>query len=196
MDAKEKVEAYYSKEGPFKEGIALLRNLAVTTELEETYKWNFPVYTINKKNVLGICCFKNHFGVWFFNGAFLKDVNKVLENAQEGKTKAMRHWKFTSMDDIDSKKVLAYIREAIINQKKGIEHEPQRKEKVKIPMLLKIALEEKPGLKIDFEALSPYKQKEYYEYISEAKQEKTKLSRLEKIVPMIKQGIGLNDKYR
>lgn len=47
-----------------------------------------------------------------------------------------------------------------------------------------------------FKKLSPYNQKEYAEYISTAKQEKTKISRLAKILPMIKKGKGLNDKYK
>ena len=65
-----------------------------------------------------------------------------------------------------------------------------------IPELLKEALAENPKMEKAFIALSLYKQRDYAEYISSAKQEKTKLSRLEKIIPMINQGIGLNDKYR
>ena len=55
MDTSEKTEAYYAEEHPFKTGIALLRDLALKTDVVETYKWNFPTYTINKKNVLAIC---------------------------------------------------------------------------------------------------------------------------------------------
>ncbi len=95
MDISEKTEAYFAKERPFKSGLALLRELALKTELQETFKWSTPVYTIDGKNVLGITSFKDHFGVWFFNGVFLKDPKNVMVNAQEGKTKSMRHWKFT-----------------------------------------------------------------------------------------------------
>ena len=105
MDKAEKVEAYFSEPHPFKEAIALLRDLSLKTEVEETYKWQFPTYTVNGKNVFSICKFNNHFGIWFFNGVFLRDSKGVLENAQEGKTKAMRHWKFTAIDAIDQKAV-------------------------------------------------------------------------------------------
>jgi uncharacterized protein YdeI (YjbR/CyaY-like superfamily) len=47
-----------------------------------------------------------------------------------------------------------------------------------------------------FYDLSKGKQKEFATYISEAKQEKTKLNRLTKIIPLILEGKGLNDKYR
>lgn len=196
MDKSEKLEGYYEKEHPFKEGIAYLRELALKTEAVEDFKWSIPVYTLNNKNVFGICKFKNHFGVWFFNGVFLKDPKKVLENAQEGKTKGMRHWKFPSLDEVDGKAVLGYMKEALDNQRKGFEVKAEKTKKVTIPELLLSELNKDPSLKTAFEKFTPYKQKEFSEYIAEAKQEKTKLRRLGKILPMIKDGIGLNDAYR
>jgi len=196
MSTSEKIEAYFAKSHPFKKGIAVLRELAHKTELLETLKWGSPVYTINNKNVLGIMAFKNHFGVWFFNGVFLSDPKKVLQNAQEGKTKAMRHWKFNSIDDIDNSGVLVYMQEAIENQKRGLTLKPDRTKKTEVPTLLKDVLAKNAVLKTKFEAFSAYKQREFCEHISEAKQEKTKLSRLEKILPMIEQGVALHDKYR
>ena len=197
MTSSEKIEAYYEKDHPFKEGIAILRNLAKQTEAEESYKWNFPVYTIANKNVLGICKFKNHFGVWFFNGALLKDPKKVLQNAQEGKTKAMRHWKFNSLSEIDQEGVLEYMKQALDNQKNGLVIKPEsKKTEINVPELLQERLDAKPSLKKAYLEFSKYKQKEFCEYIGEAKQEATKKKRLEKIIPMMEEGIGLNDAYR
>jgi len=196
VEKSEKIEAYYENEHPFMEGISNLREIALKTEAEEDFKWSIPVYTLNNKNVFGICKFKSHFGVWFFNGVFLKDPKKVLENAQEGKTKGMRHWKFQSLDEVDEKVVLAYMKEALDNQKKGLEIKAEKNKKVAIPELLQSAFKKDSQLKTAFEKFTPYKQKEFSEYIAEAKQEKTKLRRLEKILPIIKQGIGLNDAYR
>lgn len=196
MDKSEKLEGYYEKEHPFKEGIAYLRELALKTEAVEDFKWSIPVYTLNNKNVFGICKFKHHFGVWFFNGVFLKDPKKVLENAQEGKTKGMRHWKFHNLEEVDEKAVLGYMKEALNNQKNGLVVKAEKTKKVAVPDLLQSELTSNPDLKGAFEKFTPYKQKEFCEYISEAKQEKTKLRRLEKILPMIAEGIGLNDAYR
>ncbi|MCL6265245.1 YdeI/OmpD-associated family protein [Flagellimonas myxillae] len=197
MERVKSLEAYYEKEHPFKEGIALLRNLAQETDSIETLKWNFPVYTVNGKNVFGICRFKSHFGVWFFNGSFLIDPKKVLRNAQEGKTKGMRHWNFESIDEVDQQGVVAYMNEAIDNERKGLKIVQEKKSgSTEIPTLLQSQLDENNELNNAFEAFTPYKQREFCEYISEAKQEKTKLRRLEKILPMILKGVGLNDAYR
>ncbi|WP_282161325.1 DUF1801 domain-containing protein [Ulvibacterium marinum] len=127
MDNSKKVETYFQENHLFKEGIATLRNLAHKTEATETFKWHAPVYTINNKNVFWIARFKNHFGLGFFNGVLLSDPKKVLENAQEGKTFGMRHWKFTKNDEIDEEGVLDYMLEALENQKKGINAKALRK---------------------------------------------------------------------
>ena len=52
---------------------------------------------------------------------------------------------------------------------------------------------EEPGA--DF-SLSPLFKREYAEYIASAKQHATKQKRIDKILPMIEAGVGLNDKYR
>ncbi|NND79767.1 MAG: hypothetical protein HKN53_07705 [Maribacter sp.] len=198
MGNLEKLEAYFEEAHHFKEGILALRHLALKTSVTETVKWGSPVYTVDGKNVFWIARFKNHFGLGFFNGVFLKDPKKVLVNVQEGKTQAMRHWKFNSIEDIDEPVIVAYINEAIDNEIRGMRLTPYKKKNpsLNIPSLLKEALEENPKMKKAFTSLSPYKQRDYAEYISSAKQEKTKISRLEKIMPMITQGKGLNDKYR
>ncbi len=196
MVIAEKVEAYYSKDQKFREGITRLREIALKTQLVETYKWGSPVYTIDNKNVLGILAFKSYFGLWFFNGVFLSDPKGVLENAQEGKTKSMRHWKFKAVGNIDEVGVLEYIKETIENQKKGLELKPSRKTEIIIPKLLLDSLLENTRLNEQFNELTPYKQRDYCEYIAEAKQQKTKESRLDKIIPMISKGQGLNDKYK
>ena len=196
MDKIEKLESFYESEHPYKGGIALLREIALKTEAVEDFKWSIPVYTLDGKNVFGIGKFKSYFGVWFFNGVFLKDPKKVLENAQDGKTKGMRHWKFQSLDEVDEKIVLGYMKEALDNQKKGLEIKAEKTKEIEIPELLQSKLDSDSVLKSSFENFTPYKQKEFCEYIAEAKQEKTKLRRLEKILPMIKDGVGLNDGYR
>ncbi len=196
MEKSEKLESYYEKEHPFREGIGFLREIALKTEAQEDFKWSIPVYTWNNKNVFGICKFKGHFGIWFFNGVFLTDSKKVLENAQEGKTKGMRHWKFHSLNEVDEKMVLAYMVEALEHQKKGLEVKAERTSKAVIPELLQSEFSKNAALKAAFEKFTSYKQKEFCEYIAEAKQEKTKLRRLAKILPMIKEGVGLNDGYR
>ena len=191
------VEEYIESNAHWVVALTQLRDIIQETELVETLKWSAPVYTINGKNVVGIGAFKNHFGIWFFNGVFLKDEQHVLVNAQEGKTKALRQWRFTSLNDINKPLVLAYIKEAIENQKLGKEIKSEKKgNHVVIPSELEDALKLNTDLNQSFKALSPYKQREYAEYIDTAKREATKQIRLEKITLMILQGVGLHDKYK
>ena len=125
---------------------------------------------------MAICRFNHHFSLWFFDGVLLQDEHHVLENAQEGKTKTMRHWKFTSQKEINPKLVLSYIHEAIILQESGIKPitKPQLSSELIIPPLLKKALAERKLLQEGFNSLSRSKQKEYTIYISSAKQNQTR----------------------
>ncbi|HLV70773.1 MAG TPA: DUF1801 domain-containing protein [Xanthomarina sp.] len=196
MKKTNSIEEYIESNAHFSEALEVLREIINSTELEETLKWNAPVYALNGKNVVGIGAFKNHFGLWFFNGVFLKDKNNLLEQAQE-KTKGIRQMRFESIDDIDKHAVLAYVKEAIDNQKLGKEIKTEKKGKtIVIPKELQITLETNINFQAAFKALTPGKQREYCEHIASAKQEKTKMSRLEKIKPMILKGVGLNDKYK
>jgi len=192
----DKIDQYIRKKSQWTEELTLLRSwLNEFSELKEELKWGAPVYTVDGKNVIGIGAFKSYFGLWFFQGVFLKDEKELLVNAQEEKTKALRQMRFETMNEMDEKTIKTYVKEAIANQKAGKELKPQ-KQKLKIPQLLAEQLSANKELHKHFKTLSPGKQKEYANYITEAKREETKLKRLEKIKPMILKGIGLNDKYR
>jgi uncharacterized protein YdeI (YjbR/CyaY-like superfamily) len=168
----------------------------LSTEMEETLKWGAPAYIINKKNVVGLGAFKSYAGLWFFQGALLKDPKKLLINAQEGKTNAMRQMRFASLDDLDINVIRAYVDEAIQNQKAGMEIKPVSKREFKIPEEMGKAFENDAGLKEKFESFSHSHRREFAEYVSEAKRPETRIRRLEKIIPMIKNTKGLNDRYR
>lgn len=172
-----------------------LREIMLSTEMVECIKWGAPHYTVNKKNVVGLASFKEHFALWFHQGVFLRDSYQVLHNANEGVTKGLRQWRFTSMEEIDTERIKEYVSEAIDNQLKGLEVKPEAKQ-VAMPAELDSALKGDSDLKAAFDQLTPGKRKEYAEHIGSAKQEKTRLSRLEKSIPMIMSGTGLNDKYR
>ncbi|GGG08447.1 hypothetical protein GCM10011344_06250 [Dokdonia pacifica] len=197
MTTEEKLTHYYTKSSPWKDGIQQVRTVIKDTELKEEWKWNFPCYTINGRNVVGVGNFKNHFGVWFFQGVFLSDTKKLLRNAQDGKTKAMRSLHYESIEDIDPTILKEYLLEAIQNAKDGKEVKADRsKKEVIIPVELESAFAKAETLQTAFKALTPSKQREYTEHIGGAKQEATRIRRLEKCIPMILEGIGLNDKYK
>ena len=164
-----KLNDYFEKPSAWKNGMSRLREIMNRTEMEENYKWNFPVYTVNGKNIIGLGRTKNYMGIWFFQGVFLKDEAKVLINAQEGKTKALRQWRFTSEEEIDESLLLSYLEEAIQNQKDGKEIRPERNtSEVRIPSELMAAFAKADQVKIAFEALSVSKQREYAVHIGSA----------------------------
>lgn len=185
----------WNKTDSWGDELELLREILAKTQLVPTTKWGGEVYTFNGKNVAGIGGFKNYFTIWFFNGVFLKDPKKVLVNAQEGVTKALRQWRFASREEIDEKAILSYVAEAVENEKLGKKLAPAKKETI-ISDFFQNQLLADLELKKHFEKLTPGKQREYLEYIDTAKREETKLARMEKIKPMVLSGAGLNDKYK
>ena len=112
MEAEGKSKHTWNKVNHWATELEILQVIISKTNLVETIKWGMPVYTYNGKNIVGITGFKNHFAIWFYKGVDLKDNGKVLVNAQEGITKSLRQWRFTSKSEINEKLILEYIEEA------------------------------------------------------------------------------------
>lgn len=195
MKRHKTADEFIGTQKQWKDELITLRKIIKSTELVEAIKWGVPVYTVDGKNVVGLGAFKSYFGIWFFQGVFLKDKSKKLINAQEGLTKGLRQWRMLSADEIDENLLIAYLEEAIQNQKDGKEIKSEKKPLV-IPNELKKAFKSNANVEKAFDQFTLGKKREFAEYISEAKREDTKQKRLEKIVPMILDKVGLNDKYR
>lgn len=198
MKRASSVEEYITMGGEWQESLLLLRGLMQSTRLEESVKWGMPVYTLNDKNVAGFSAFKAWTGIWFFQGVFLQDSEQVLINAQEGTTKGLRQWRFSSAEEISKQgtTIQAYLEEAIRNQEAGKEIKPDRNKDLVIPEELDLAFRSNPSLKESFEALSLSRKRDYAEHVGSAKREETRQQRLQKVIPMILEGIGMNDKYK
>jgi len=189
MTDSQKIDAYIKKHSSWKEQLIKLREIFQKTELKEEVKWGAPTYTHDGKMVAGMAAFKNHLAIWFHQGVFLKDKHKKLINAQEGVTKALRQWRFEKEEEIPEKLVVE-------NSKAGKKIKPQPKKKIEIPTILQETFKENKTLEAAFNKLTPGKQREYVEQIEGAKREATLQNRLEKCIPMILKGVGLNDKYK
>lgn len=196
MEKATSVQAYFDSKKEYKDALFLLRKTVLATQLEEHLKWNAPVYTFKNKNILGIAAFKNYVGLWFFQGGLLADKAKRLVNAQEGKTKALRQMRFESIDDIDVKLVTQYIEESIQNVKEGKEIKPQKKGAIEFPEQINEQLTSNAKFKANFNEFTTSKQREFCEYISNAKREATKLKRLKKVLDLVNKKKGLHDQYK
>jgi uncharacterized protein YdeI (YjbR/CyaY-like superfamily) len=197
MKYSKSIEEYLEKSGKWKSAVSLLRDTISGLPLKETVKWGSPVYTVNNKNVVGLGAFKSYVGIWFFQGVFLKDPYKKLMNAQEGTTRGLRQWRFSSVEEIiaNLNSIQEYLEEAIDNQKAGKEINPEKKPLI-IPPELNEILESSRELRSSFDGTNLTRRREFCEFINTAKQDATKQKRLEKIIPMILSGTGLNDKYK
>lgn len=196
MKRFQSVDDYIDGADQWQDELRQLRAILQSTVLEETVKWGAPCYTHHGKNLVGIGAFKSYFGLWFYQGALLSDPEKVLINAQEEKTKALRQWRFESKKSIKTRLIKKYVAEAIKLQDAGMEIKPSRNKPLQIPAELNAALSKNDTASQCFAQLTKGRQREYAEYIESAKRDETKQKRLEKILPMIEAGKGLHDKYR
>jgi uncharacterized protein YdeI (YjbR/CyaY-like superfamily) len=198
MKSYSTVDLYVENHPHYREELRALRTFFLETTMQEAVKWGAPIYSVNGKNVAGLAAFKAYVGIWFHQGALLNDPEKKLINAQEGKTQALRQWRFTSLDDIRNNEttIRNYLHEAILNQEQGKEIKPNTKKPLVIAEEMAAHLASHPEAKSAFDNMTPGKRREYADYINEAKRAETKQARLKKITPLILDGVGLNDKYK
>lgn len=190
------VDEYLGNTPYWRDELVALRRILESTPLTEEVKWGGPCYTWQGKNVVGLGAFKSYFGLWFYQGALLEDATNVLINAQEGKTKAQRQWRMQSASDIKPAIIKRYIREAIGLVDAGKEIRADRSQPVAVPDALKEALRRDEKASTAFRTLTKGRQREYADYIASARRADTVERRIDKILPMITAGAGLNDQYR
>ena len=176
------------------EELKLLRSLILDCGLEEESKWGVPTYTYHANNVLILAAFKAYCSISFFKGALLSDEAKILEKPGKN-TQAARLIKFTDIKEVTQLKstIKSYIFEAIEIEKAGLEVKFEKNPEP-IPEELQVKLDENPKLKSAFEALTPGRQRGYILFFSAPKQSKTRDSRIEKSIPKILKGKGMNDR--
>lgn len=168
--------------------------IALDCQLTEELKWGKPCYMAQKSNIIILQGFKEFCAILFTKGALLKDPHRLLEKPGEN-TQAARRIPFTTLDAIvEMEPILkAYIQEAIEIEKVGLKVDFKESTELVFPEELESKFDENPALKAAFEALTPGRQRAYNLYFSAAKQSKTREARVEKSLPHILDGKGLND---
>ena len=189
-----KVDFFFEKPSQWQKEYSLLRSIILDCGLIEELKWGVPCYTFRGSNVVLIHGFKEYCAILFHKGALLKDPEGILIQ-QTKNVQAARQMRFTELKEIQDLKasIKAYVFEAIEVEKAGLKVE--LKETSEFPMVeeLKARLENDSELKKAFESLTPGRQRGYLLYFSQAKQAKTRESRIEKYIPKIFEGKGLQD---
>jgi uncharacterized protein YdeI (YjbR/CyaY-like superfamily) len=190
-----KVDGYLSKAKKWQEEMEKLRLIILDCQLTEELKWGKPCYTFQQTNIVLIVGFKEYCALILCKGALLNDVHGLLIKPGEN-TQAARQIRFTNVREIvEMKSILkGYIFEAIEAEKAGLQVNYKKHTELIFPEEFQNKLEEIPALKTAFEALTPGRQRAYHLYFSAAKQSKTRESRVEKCMPQILQGKGLDDR--
>ncbi len=189
-----KVDAYFNKAKKWQTELELLRKIILSCQLTEELKWGVPCYMYKTDNVFLIHTFKEYCAITFFKGVLLQDSENILIQ-QTKNTQSARQIRYSNaLEIVESEAVLkAYIYEAIEVEKAGLQVTLKPKEDYTMPEELRYKLDKMPEFKLAFESLTPGRQKGYLLFFSEAKQSKTRESRIESNIQRILNGKGLND---
>lgn len=189
-----RVDAFVGGVKRWQAELTALRALLQRSGLTEDIKWGKPCYTLSGANVAILYEFKDCAAVGFLKGTLLKDEKHLLVAPGEN-SQAMRMFKFTSVDAIRDAEadIRAFIADAIRVEQAGLEVQFQKHAEVALPDELLARFEELPALKAAFEALTPGRQRGYVLYFTGAKQSKTRAERVERSIPLILEGKGMND---
>lgn len=194
MSKNPKVDFYFHKAKKWREELEKLRSILLDSGLVEELKWGVPCYTFDKSNIVLIHVFKDYCAVLFFKGALLKDTEGILVQ-QTKNTQAARQIRFTNIQEVLAMKAClqAYITEAIEVEKAGLKVNFVKNTDLVYTEEFQNKLDQIPALKMAFLALTPGRQKAYHLHFSAPKLAKTRESRVEKCLPHILNGKGLND---
>ena len=189
-----KVDAFFAKDQPWLEEMRFLREIALESRLREEFKWGWPCYTAEGKNIVLIHAFKEYCALLFMKGALLKDPDGLLirqtENVNSG-----RQIRFSSLNDVVSRRATlkAYVLDAVQVEKQGLKVAKKTDADYPRAEEFEQKLAGSPALKKAFEALTPGRQRGYLLHFAAAKQSKTRAARIEKCAPLILAGKGLDD---
>jgi len=189
-----KVDFYFNKADKWHDELEHLRKIVLSCGLTEELKWGVPSYTFEGSNIVLIHVFKSYCALLFFKGVLLKDVDGILIQ-QTANVQSARQIRFSNaVEVIDRSDMLkAYIFEAIEVERAGLEVTLKKTEEFDVAEEFREKLNQVPALQLAFKGLTPGRQRAYYLYFSAPKQAKTRESRIEKNMPRILAGKGLND---
>lgn len=189
-----KVDFFFTKAKQWKKEFEAMRAIALDCNLTEELKWGQACYTFENKNIVLIHGFKEYCAFLFFKGALLKDPKNILIQ-QTKNVQAARQIRFTNVGEITKLKATlkSYIYEAVAVEEAGLKVAFKKTSDVEVPEEFQNKLDKKPALKKAFNALTPGRQRAYLFYFGSAKQSKTREARIEKYLPKIMEGKGLDD---
>ena len=189
-----RVDWFFDKATKWQKEYEQLRQIVLDCGLTEELKWGCPCYTFEKSNIVLIHGFKDYCALLFFKGALLDDSNGILIQ-QTKNVQSARQARFTSVQEIVNVKTTlkAYIYEAIEVDKAGLRVNYRKTSEFNIPDEFQNKLSKNAALQKAFNSLTPGRQRAYLFYFSQPKLSRTRQQRVEKYMPKILKGKGLDD---
>jgi uncharacterized protein YdeI (YjbR/CyaY-like superfamily) len=182
-----RVDAYIAKSAEFAQPIlSHLRDVihSACPDVEETIKWSSP-YFMYHGMLCGFAAFKQHCVFGFWKGELVMELN-AAESA------AGQFGRITSVSDLPGKRELAkYIKRAMELNEAGVAAPPTRRKPRPVPEpppMLAAALRRNSRARKAFDAMTPSHQREYIEWIAEAKREETRARRVEQTIEQLEEG--------
>jgi len=188
-----KVDQFLSRASAWQGEMQKLRTILLGCGLDEELKWGKPCFTFEGKNIAILQPFKAHCSLMFFKGALLEDSHGLLRSQGENTQSALR-LEFTSEAQIKKTVLQSYVKDAIAVEKQGLKAEFKAKRELELPEELTRVLVKDKKLSKAFHALTPGRQRAYVLHFNGAKQSQTRSARIERSIPTILAGKGLNDR--
>ena len=187
-----RVDAFVRRAKSWRGEIQKLRSILLDCGLEEDLKWGKPCFLFEGRNVAIIQPFKAHCSLMFFKGALLQDTHRLLRTQGEN-TQSAKRLEFTSEAQVKMSVVKSYVQQAIAVEQAGLKVDFKAKRELQLPEELTRMLQKNPRLAKAFHALTPGRRRGYVLHFAAAKQAKTRTARIEKSMPKILAGVGLNE---
>lgn len=196
-----RIDAYIEKSQEFARPILNhLRKLIhkACPGVEETIKWGFPHFMYQNGILCSFASFKQHCAFGFWKASLMQDPEGCFN--KNGHTAMGQFDRICTLKDLPADKVLlAYIREAAQLNEAGIKKPEKARtvtpKEIIVPDDVAAALQQNTKARTVFEAFSPSHQREYLEWITEAKTTATRNKRLATAIAWMAEGKGRNWKY-
>jgi uncharacterized protein YdeI (YjbR/CyaY-like superfamily) len=189
------LDPWFAKAKHWQAEIARLREILLDCDVAEELKWGKPTYTVDGRNIVLIMPLKETCTLLFMKGALLKDPKGLLIQAGEN-SQSQRQMRFTSAAEIGklARTIKAFVKQATEVEQSGQKVEFKKSTDLVYPEEFQRRLDRNTALREAFRALTPGRQRQYHLYFTGAKLPSTRESRVEKAIPLILDGLGLNDR--
>ena len=196
-----RIDAYIEKSAPFAKPILEhIRQVVhqASPLITESVKWGMPFFEY-KGPVCMMASFKQHLGFGFWKASRLKDPQGLLRGSDE-EAAAGSFGRIVSMSDLPGDDALiGFVHQMIAINESGVKEEKKPakfKAEIAMPDDFKNLLSADAKVLGNFENFSPSKQREYLEWIIEAKSDATRQKRMETAIEWIGEGKSRNWKYQ